>query len=58
MNVDKQLLLRLIVMGKKSLPDPAKRGRPYWGHVDLVTTNIDDIKEALKEGTLITQVQT
>lgn len=48
-NVDKQLLLRLIVMGKKSLPDRAKRGRPYWGHVDLVTTTIDDIKEALKE---------
>ena len=30
-NVEEQPLLRLVVMGKKSLPDPAKHGRPYWG---------------------------
>ncbi|KAM0000608.1 hypothetical protein Hdeb2414_s0421g00889771 [Helianthus debilis subsp. tardiflorus] len=45
---EKSMLLRLIVMGKKSLPDPAKRGRPYWGFVELVTTKIQDIKDALK----------
>ncbi|KAJ0779680.1 hypothetical protein HanPI659440_Chr06g0229171 [Helianthus annuus] len=47
---EKSMLLRLIVMGKKSLPDPAKRGRPYWGFVELVTTKIQDIKDALKGG--------
>ncbi|MFS7888361.1 hypothetical protein Hanom_Chr00s000001g01594041 [Helianthus anomalus] len=46
----KSMLLRLIVMGKKSLPDPAKRSRPYWGFVELVTTKIQDIKDALKGG--------
>ncbi|XP_076955123.1 uncharacterized protein LOC143629850 [Bidens hawaiensis] len=35
-------------MGKKSLPDPAKRSRPYWGLVELVTTKIQDVKDALK----------
>uniref|UniRef100_A0A0E0JVD6 Uncharacterized protein n=1 Tax=Oryza punctata TaxID=4537 RepID=A0A0E0JVD6_ORYPU len=49
-NVEKQALLRLIVMGKKSLPDPAaKRGRPYWGYVELVTTDVNHIKDALKQ---------
>nr|CAB3495717.1 unnamed protein product [Digitaria exilis] len=48
-NVEEQPLLRLVVMGKKSLPDPAKHSRPYWGYVELVTTNVDDIKDALKE---------
>ncbi|KAG8058088.1 hypothetical protein GUJ93_ZPchr0002g23540 [Zizania palustris] len=47
-NIEEQPLLRLIVMGKKSLPDPAKRSRPYWGYVELVTTNIQDIKDDLK----------
>ena len=49
MNVEEQPLLRLVVMGKKSLPDPAKHGRPYWGYVEL-TTKLQDIKDALKEG--------
>uniref|UniRef100_A0A0E0CFE2 Uncharacterized protein n=1 Tax=Oryza meridionalis TaxID=40149 RepID=A0A0E0CFE2_9ORYZ len=49
-NVEEQALLRLIVMGKKSLPDPAaKRGRPYWGYVELVTTDVEHIKDALKD---------
>ncbi|KAL6629814.1 hypothetical protein ACP70R_029579 [Stipagrostis hirtigluma subsp. patula] len=48
-NVEEKPLLRLLVMGNKSLPDPAKRSRPYWGYVELVTTNLDDIKDALKE---------
>nr|CAB3500607.1 unnamed protein product [Digitaria exilis] len=48
-NVEERPLLRLVVMGKKSLPDPAKHSRPYWGYVELVTTNVDDIKDALKE---------
>ncbi|KAL3739671.1 hypothetical protein ACJRO7_021002 [Eucalyptus globulus] len=47
-NIEKQALLRLIVMGKKSLPDPSKRSRPHWGFVEMVTTKIDDIKSALK----------
>jgi hypothetical protein len=38
-------------MGRKSLPDPAeRRRRPYWGYVELVTTKVQDIKDALKEG--------
>ncbi|KAL5208054.1 hypothetical protein ABZP36_032489 [Zizania latifolia] len=48
-NIEEQPLLGLIVMGKKSLPDPAKRSRPYWGFVELVTTNIQDIKDGLRE---------
>ncbi|OVA19291.1 hypothetical protein BVC80_521g97 [Macleaya cordata] len=51
-NIEKEPLLRFIVMGRKSLPDPSKRSRPYWGFVEMVTTNIDDIKTALKGGTL------
>ncbi|KAK9057443.1 hypothetical protein SSX86_022278 [Deinandra increscens subsp. villosa] len=47
-NIEKNLLLRLIVMGKKSLPDPAKKSTPFWGFVELVTTKIQDIKDALK----------
>ncbi|ONM59866.1 hypothetical protein Zm00014a_011921 [Zea mays] len=48
-NIEDQPLLRLVVMGRKSLPDPAKHSRPYWGYVELVTTKVDDIKDALKE---------
>ncbi|KAI3704275.1 hypothetical protein L1987_74491 [Smallanthus sonchifolius] len=47
-NIEKSMLLRLIVMGKKSLPNPAERSKPYWGFVELVTTKIQDIKDALK----------
>ncbi|CAB4302615.1 unnamed protein product [Prunus armeniaca] len=47
-NIEKQPLLRFIVMGRKSLPDPSKKGRPYWGFVEMVTTNIDDVKTALQ----------
>ncbi|KAG9449321.1 hypothetical protein H6P81_009286 [Aristolochia fimbriata] len=48
-NIEQEPLLRFIVMGKKSLPNPARqRSRPYWGFVELVTTKIDDIKIALK----------
>ncbi|CAD6341604.1 unnamed protein product [Miscanthus lutarioriparius] len=48
-DIEEQPLLRLVVMGKKSLPDPAKHSRPYWGYVELVTTKVQDIKDALKE---------
>ncbi|CAL4922995.1 unnamed protein product [Urochloa decumbens] len=48
-NIEEKPLLRLVVMGKKSLPDPAKHSRPYWGYVELVTTDVQDIKDALKE---------
>ncbi|KAL3739648.1 hypothetical protein ACJRO7_020979 [Eucalyptus globulus] len=34
--IKKQALLRLIVMGKKSLPDPSKRSRLHWGFVEMV----------------------
>lgn len=51
-NIEKQPLLRFIVMGRKSLPDPSKRSRPYWGFVEIVTTKVEDIKTALKGGTL------
>nr|GEW36619.1 probable amino-acid racemase [Tanacetum cinerariifolium] len=49
-NIEKEQLMRFIVMGQKSLPDPSskKKGRPYWGFVEMVTTNIQDIKDALK----------
>ncbi|KAI3936733.1 hypothetical protein MKW92_043048 [Papaver armeniacum] len=47
-NIEKDVLLRFIVMGKKSLPDPSKKSRPYWGFVEMVTTKIDDVKTALK----------
>ncbi|XP_056685462.1 uncharacterized protein [Spinacia oleracea] len=47
-NIEKEPLLRFIVMGKKSLPDPGKKSRPFWGFVELVTTKIDDIKDALR----------
>jgi hypothetical protein len=51
-NIEEKPLLRLVVMGKKSLPDPAMHSRPYWGYVELVTTKVEDIKDALKEGTV------
>ncbi|PIA60971.1 hypothetical protein AQUCO_00300470v1 [Aquilegia coerulea] len=47
-NIKKEPLLRFIVMGKKSLPDPGKKSRPYWGFVEMLTTRIEDIKDALK----------
>lgn len=46
-NISKQDMYRLIILGRKSLPDPSKRTRPYWSYVDLVTTNMEDIKKAL-----------
>ncbi|WOG87227.1 hypothetical protein DCAR_0206450 [Daucus carota subsp. sativus] len=49
-NIKESLLFRLIVMGKKSLPDPGKKNsrRPFWGFVELVTKKLDDIKDALR----------
>ncbi|KAJ9568479.1 hypothetical protein OSB04_004445 [Centaurea solstitialis] len=43
-------VVRLIVMGRKQLPDPKqkKSRRPFWGFVELVTNNIQDVKDALK----------
>ncbi|XP_057473304.1 uncharacterized protein LOC130761766 [Actinidia eriantha] len=35
-------------MGRKALPDPRKESRPYWGFVEMVTTRIEDLKNALK----------
>lgn len=37
-------------MGRKKLPDPSEKSRPYWGFVEMVTTNADDVKNALKGG--------
>uniref|UniRef100_A0A7N0SWZ2 Uncharacterized protein n=1 Tax=Kalanchoe fedtschenkoi TaxID=63787 RepID=A0A7N0SWZ2_KALFE len=54
-NIEKQPLLRFIVMGQKSLPTPGKgkkrkkaRSRPHWGFVELVTTNPEDVRNSLK----------
>ncbi|KAK9099681.1 hypothetical protein Scep_023111 [Stephania cephalantha] len=44
----KESLLRFMVMGKKTLPDLSKPSTAFWGFVELVTTNIEDIKPALK----------
>jgi hypothetical protein len=41
-------------MGRKSLPDAAKgTPRPYWGFVELVTTNPEDLKKMLSEGKVL-----
>ncbi|VVA91573.1 unnamed protein product [Arabis nemorensis] len=47
-NIEKQILLRFIVMGKKTLPDPSKKSQPFWGFVEMVTKNVEDVKNALK----------
>ncbi|GLU21877.1 hypothetical protein SLE2022_379890 [Rubroshorea leprosula] len=47
-NIEKETLLRFIIMGKKSLPDPRKKSQPYWGFVEMVTTKIQDVKTALQ----------
>ncbi|XP_057769287.1 uncharacterized protein LOC130989343 [Salvia miltiorrhiza] len=41
-------VLRFMVMGRKALPDPSKKSTPYWGLVELATTDLQRIKEALK----------
>ncbi|XVF86251.1 hypothetical protein PTKIN_Ptkin18bG0025600 [Pterospermum kingtungense] len=47
-NIEKEPLLRFIVMGRKSLPDLGQKSQPFWGYVELVTTKIEDVKTALK----------
>ncbi|VFQ86615.1 unnamed protein product [Cuscuta campestris] len=50
-NIGKQQLLRLIVMGRKGLPDPTKNSgnhRSHWGFVEMVTTKTEDVRAALK----------
>ncbi|CAL0332116.1 unnamed protein product [Lupinus luteus] len=37
-NIEEESLFRLIVMGRKRLPDPAQKSTPYWGFVEMVTT--------------------
>eukprot|EP00850_Spirogloea_muscicola_P004838 SM000021S06471 [mRNA] locus=s21:504128:504990:- [translate_table: standard] len=37
-------------MGRKSLPDPHARTRPYWGFVELVTHTAEDVRAALQGG--------
>ncbi|KZV40140.1 hypothetical protein F511_24625 [Dorcoceras hygrometricum] len=56
-NTEKQLLLRLIVMGRKTLPDPSKKSMPYWGFVEMVTTKIEDLKAALQGGEYDTETR-
>ncbi|GMH03885.1 hypothetical protein Nepgr_005724 [Nepenthes gracilis] len=46
-NIEKEPLLRFIVMGKKSLPVPHKKSTPHWGFVEMVTTKIEDVETAL-----------
>lgn len=45
---EKPPVLRFIVMGRKALPDPSKKSTPYWGFVELATTDVHHIKDALK----------
>ncbi|KAK7325348.1 hypothetical protein VNO77_29510 [Canavalia gladiata] len=47
-NIEEQSLFRFIVMGRKRLPDPREKSRPYWGFVEIVTTNADHVKTALR----------
>ncbi|KAL4366574.1 hypothetical protein GQ457_05G030000 [Hibiscus cannabinus] len=47
-NIEEEPLLRFIVMGRKKLPDPSKKSQSFWGFVELVTTKIEDVKNALK----------
>ncbi|XP_058774042.1 uncharacterized protein LOC131648282 isoform X2 [Vicia villosa] len=49
-NIENQPLFRFIVMGRKKLPDPKEKSRPYWGFVEMVTTNADHVKNALRGG--------
>ncbi|KAJ7567579.1 hypothetical protein O6H91_02G153800 [Diphasiastrum complanatum] len=50
--ISDQALLRLIIVGKKTLPDVKKKSsRPIWGFVELVTTDPQDIKDALAAAT-------
>ncbi|CAI8611757.1 unnamed protein product [Vicia faba] len=49
-NIEKQALFRVIVMGRKKLPDPKEKSRPYWGFVEMVTTNAEHVKNALRGG--------
>ncbi|KAJ0008202.1 hypothetical protein Pint_30737 [Pistacia integerrima] len=56
-NIEKEPLLRFIVMGRKSLPDPSQKSRPYWGFVEIVTTKIEDVKTALAGGSFLIQIK-
>ncbi|XVE89301.1 hypothetical protein DITRI_Ditri19aG0191500 [Diplodiscus trichospermus] len=47
-NIEKEPLLRFIVMGRKSLPNPSNKAQPFWGYVELVTTKIEHVKTALE----------
>ncbi|KAE8714934.1 putative LRR receptor-like serine/threonine-protein kinase [Hibiscus syriacus] len=47
-NIEEEPLFRFIVMGRKTLPDPSKKSQSFWGFVELVTTKIEDVKDALK----------
>uniref|UniRef100_A0A0D3F0K7 Uncharacterized protein n=1 Tax=Oryza barthii TaxID=65489 RepID=A0A0D3F0K7_9ORYZ len=50
-NIGEHALLRLMVMGKKSLPDPAaKRSSPYLGLRRARHHHINHVKDALKQG--------
>ncbi|CAA6671185.1 unnamed protein product [Spirodela intermedia] len=49
-NIEEETLHRFIVMGRKSLPDPSQRGAPYWGFVEMVTKDPEDLKTALRGG--------
>lgn len=44
----KQPVFRLVVMGRKALPDPSKKSTPYWGFVDIATTDVQRLKAALR----------
>lgn len=56
-NIEKEPLFRFIVMGRKALPDPSKKSRPYWGFVEMVTMRIEDVKNALKGEEYVTSMR-
>ena len=40
---------RLILIGKKQLPDLHLRGRPFWGLIEQVGTKIENVSDNLNE---------
>lgn len=55
---DDEQKYRLIVIGRKKLPDPSEKGKGrYWGFVDNVTKEPDDIREALSGWTRVTKTR-
>lgn len=48
---------RLIVIGKKKLPDLHLKGRPFWGLVEKAGTKIEEVSESLDKENYTTQTR-